>query len=459
MEKVKENKMGTMPINRLIIMMSLPMMISMLVSSLYNIVDSIFVAQVNEAALTAVSLAFPVQNLIVAVQVGAGVGMNALLSRQLGEGNEAGARNTAKNGIVLAFLHYLVFLILGLTMVDTYLHSQTNDPQIFAYGKQYLTIIMVFSLGQFIQITFERLLQSTGQTIYSMYIQGIGAIINIILDYVLIFGVFGIPAMGVTGAALASVIGQSIAAVIGVYLHHKHNKELVVSYKELRLEKKTVREIYRVGIPSMVMTSITSLTTFVFNLLLSGFSSTAIAVYGIYYKLQSFIFMPVFGLNNGIIPILSYNYGAKNKNRMIKIIRYGIYYGIGIMLVGLLIFQLFPEFLLSFFNASEEMIQIGVPALRIISICFIFAGFGVVAGTIFQAFGRGLLSLSVSILRQLVIIIPVAYLLSLTGNLNAIWWSYPIAECFSVVLCAIYMRYIFKKYIHSIPDEKSLQKK
>lgn len=459
MEKVKENKMGTMPINRLIIMMSLPMMISMLVSSIYNIVDSIFVAQVNEAALTAVSLAFPVQNLIVAVQVGAGVGMNALLSRQLGEGNEAGARNTAKNGIVLAFLHYLVFLILGLTMVDTYLHSQTNDPQIFAYGKQYLTIIMVFSLGQFIQITFERLLQSTGQTIYSMYIQGIGAIINIILDYVLIFGVFGIPAMGVTGAALASVIGQSIAAVIGVYLHHKHNKELAVSYKELRLEKKTVREIYRVGIPSMVMTSITSLTTFVFNLLLSGFSSTAIAVYGIYYKLQSFIFMPVFGLNNGIIPILSYNYGAKNKDRMIKIIRYGIYYGIGIMLVGLLIFQLFPEFLLSFFNASEEMIQIGVPALRIISICFIFAGFGVVAGTIFQAFGRGLLSLSVSILRQLVIIIPVAYLLSLTGNLNAIWWSYPIAECFSVVLCAIYMRYIFKKYIHSIPDEKSLQKK
>lgn len=453
MEEYKENKMGTLPIKRLILTVSLPMVLSMLISALYNIVDSVFVAQINEDALTAVSMAFPVQNLIVAVQVGTGVGMNALLSRQLGERKEQAARLTAANGIFLGILHYLVFLVLGFTMVEFFFATQTSNPQILAYGKEYLSIILIFSLGQCTQITYERLLQSTGQTLYSMYTQGVGSIINIILDPILIFGWLGFPALGVAGAAYATVIGQTIGALVGIYFQQKKNKDLVIDYKQVRPDKETLREIYRVGIPSIVMTSITSVTTYAFNIILAGFSSTAVAVLGVYYKLQSFVFMPVFGLNNGVIPILSYNFGARKRERMVEIIKYSILYAIIIMLIGFVIFQVFPEQLLSIFNASPEMLEIGIPALRVISLCFLFAGFGIVCGTIFQAFGRGFMSLSVSVLRQLIIIIPLAYLLSLTGNLHAIWWAYPIAGIFAVILCSINLRVIFKKFIHPLPEE------
>lgn len=446
--------MGTMPINRLILTMSLPMMTSMLIQSLYNIVDSIFVAQINENALTAVSLAFPVQNLMIAVQVGTGVGMNALLSRQLGERKEKDARVTAANGVFLGVAHYVVFLVLGLTLVNFFFQSQTGNEQIVEYGNQYLTIIMCLSVGQFIQVTYERLLQSTGQTLYTMYTQGLGAIINIILDPIMIFGWFGFPALGVAGAAYATVIGQIVAALLGIYFQQKKNKELDINYRDWKPSLPVLKEIYRVGIPSMVMTSITSVTTFALNMILAGFSSTAIAVYGVYFKLQTFVFMPVFGLCNGMIPILSYNFGARKRDRMVKIIKYTIYYAVGIMLSGLVLFQTFPNQLLELFNASEEMIEIGIPALRIISLSFIFAGFGIINGTIFQAFGRGMMSLSVSILRQLVVLMPVAYFLSLTGKLNIIWWAYPTAEIFSALLCAIFLRYIFKKYINILPMEK-----
>lgn len=450
---MKENKMGTLPINRLILSLSVPMMISMLVQSLYNIVDSIFVAQINEEALTAVSLAFPVQNLMIAVQVGTGVGMNALLSRQLGERKGAAANQTAANGVFLALIHYLIFLLLGLTMVQLFFKTQTTDPHILQYGKTYLVLIMCFSIGQFFQVTYERLLQSTGQTIYTMYTQGLGAIINIILDPIMIFGLFGFPELGIAGAAWATVIGQLVAALLAAYFHHKKNTELQIQYKGFRPDKQTIKAIYSVGIPSMVMTSITSVTTYALNVILMTFSSTATAVFGIYYKLQSFVFMPVFGLNNGMIPILSYNYGARKKDRMIKIITYCIAYAMGIMLFGLVIFQLFPEQLLSLFNASPNMMALGVPALRTISLSFILAGFSIICSTVYQAFGRGMLSLTVSVCRQLVVLVPIAYLFSLSGNVAAVWWSYPIAELVSAVLCVIFLRYIYRKYIKDVTPQ------
>lgn len=451
---MKENKMGTWPINRLILSLSVPMVISMLIQSLYNIIDSIFVAQINEEALTAVSLAFPVQNLMIAVQVGTGVGMNALLSRQLGEGKDKDADTTAANGVFLGLVHYLVFLVIGLTMAGFYFKTQTSDPLILAYGKTYLTIIVTLSIGQFFQFTYERLLQSTGQTIYTMYTQGLGAIINIVLDPIFIFGWFGFPKLGIAGAAWATVTAQIIAAILAIYFHHKKNKELTIHYKGFKPNKQTIREIYSVGIPSTVMTSITSVTTYSLNLILASFSPTAIAVYGIYYKLQSFIFMPVFGLTNGMIPILSYNYGARKKQRMVQIITYSIAYAMGIMLLGLVLFQVFPEQLLQLFNASPEMMAIGVPALKVISLSFILAGFSIICGTVYQAFGRGMLSLVVSVLRQLVILIPAAYLFSLSGNIDLVWWSYPIAELVSAVLCAVFLRYIYRKYIKNVDLER-----
>lgn len=445
----KENKMGTMPINKLILSMSIPMMTSMIIQALYNVVDSIFVAQINEQALTAVSLAFPIQNLMIAVQVGTGVGMSALLARQLGEGNEKGSRLTAANGIFLSLAQYLVFLVLGFTIVDKFFSSQTNDPIIQQYGKEYLSIIMIFSLGLFIQIIMERLLQSTGRAVYSMYTQGLGAIVNIILDPILIFGWFGLPAMGVAGAAYATVIGQTLGALMGIYFQFKKNSDLDIDVKAIwRPDKKIIKDIYRVGIPSMVMTSITSVTTFAMNNILIAFTPTATAVYGVYFKLQSFVFMPVHGLNNGVVPILAYNFGARNSERMEKIIKYSVGYAMGITILGLAIFQLFPEALFSMFNPSAAMLEIGIPALRIISLHFLLAGFCIVSSTVFQAFGRGMISLTVSVIRQLVVLIPVAYALSLTGTLSAIWWAYPIAEIFSAILCVIFMRYIFKKYVY-----------
>lgn len=450
---MEQNKMGVMPINKLLISMSLPMMLSMIVQSLYNVVDSIFVAQLSENALTAVTLAFPVQNLMIAIQVGTGVGMNALLSRRLGENNNEKANNAASNGVFLSILHYLVILILGLTIVPFFFRSQTSNPEILAQGESYMRIIMIFSLGLFLQVIFEKLLQGTGKSVFSMWVQGSGAIINIILDPFFIFGWFGFPALGVTGAAVATVIGQTVAALIGVLLNYYKNDEIKLQYKNFRPHLETIKDIYVVGVPSSMMIAITSVTIFSMNKILLKFSPTAIAVFGVYFRLQSFAFMPIFGLNNGMIPIVAFNYGARNKERIKEAIRLSIIYAMIFMLICLAIFQFFPVTLLNLFNASPEMLEIGVPAMRIISISFLFAGFSIIVSTIFQAFGKGTFGLYVSFTRQVIVLIPLAYLFSLTGNVDTIWWSFPVSELVSALLCVYFLRVIFKKYVEPLPDE------
>ncbi len=449
----QENKMGTMPIKRLLISMSLPIMISMLIQALYNVVDSIFVARINENALTAVSLAFPIQNLIISIAVGTGVGINSLLSRSLGEKNHDKANLTAINAVFLGIFSYLIFLIFGLFFSRIYFISQTDDPQIIEYGVTYLSIICIGSIGIFIQIVFERLLQSTGRTFETMITQGTGAIINIILDPILIFGLFGFPKMGIAGAALATIVGQILAAIFSIYFNHKSNKEIKIHAKKARINFQIIREIYEVGIPSIIMMSISSITTYTINNILIKFSSTATAVYGIYFKVQSFVFMPVFGLTNGMVPILAYNYGAQRKSRIKETVRLSMIYVTVIMTLGLIVIQLIPNLILSLFNASEHMLGIGIPALRIISIGYIFAGISIVASSVYQAFGNGVLSLINSVSRQLVVLIPSAYFLSLLGNVHLIWWSYPIAELVSLILTITFLKYIFNQKISKIIEE------
>ncbi|NLP17963.1 MAG: MATE family efflux transporter, partial [Firmicutes bacterium] len=395
-----------MPIGQLLINMSLPIMISMLVQALYNIVDSIFVAQINENALTAVSLAFPVQNLMISIAVGTGVGSNALLSRTLGEGNYKKANDVATNSIFLGLLSFAVFFILGLIFSRCYYVSQTGDAQIIAYGVSYLTIVCIGSIGKFTQIVFERLLQATGKTFYTMITQGTGAIINIILDPILIFGLFGLPKMGVAGAAIATVIGQVVAAILAIFFNFKVNKELNLNIRSFRPHRGIIGEIYKVGVPSIVMRSITSVTTYGINNILINFTTTATAVFGVYYKLQSFVLMPIFGLNNGMVPIIAYNYGAKDGKRVTETIRLSIIYAFGIMILGIVLMQVFPGKALALFNASEDMLAIGIPALRIISLNFVFAGFCIVASSVYQAFGNGLLSLITAVSRQLLVLLP-----------------------------------------------------
>lgn len=446
----KENKMGVMPVPKLLISMSLPMIISMLVQALYNIVDSIFVAQLNEQALTAVSLAFPVQNLMIAVAAGTGVGINALLSKSLGEKKHEQANAIARNGIFLALLSCMVFAILGLIGSRLFFQVQTTDELIVEYGAQYMSVVTIASLGVFMQITFERLLQSTGKTIFNMVTQGTGAIINIILDPILIFGWFGFPKMGVTGAAVATVIGQWIAALLGIVFNHKFNREINASMKGFKPCKKTIGAVYKIGVPSIIMQSINSVTTFAMNNILLMFNSTAATVFGVYFKLQSFVFMPVFGLTNGMIPIVAYNYGARNKKRIKDTLKLSIGIAVGIMLVGVIIFQTAPTTLLRMFDASELMIEIGVPALRIISLSFIFAGYSIICSAVFQALGNGVYSLIISVARQIVVIIPVAFIFAKLFGLGMVWWSYPIAEIVSVVVCTIFLKRIFKERISSI---------
>lgn len=432
--------------------MSLPIMISMLVQALYNVVDSIFVAQVSENALTAVSLAFPVQNLMIAIAVGTGVGTNALLSRALGEKDFKRVNDLASNAVLLGIFSYVVFSILGLLFSKAYFRFQTNDAQIIEYGVAYLSIICIGSIGKFLQIVFERLLQSTGKTIYTMITQSTGAIINIILDPILIFGLFGMPRMGTAGAAIATVIGQIVAAILAIIFNLKVNKEIEINMKGFKPNLEIIKSIYAIGIPSIIMMSITSVTTYGLNNILKKFSSTAIAVLGVYFKLQSFIFMPVFGLTNGMVPIIAYNYGAREKDRLIETIKLSMLYGLGIMTFGIVMIQLFPEKILALFNASENMLSIGVPALRIISLGYLFAGFSIVASSVYQALGNGVLSLTNAISRQLVVLLPAAYLLSLLGNVNRIWWSFPIAEIMSLVLSIIFLRYIYNQKIVPIKD-------
>lgn len=445
---VPENKMGTMPIPKLLISMSLPMMISMLVQALYNIVDSMFVAMLNEEALTAVSLAFPIQSLMISVASGTGVGINALLSRSLGEKNYENANRAAKNGVFLAVISCIVFALMGGFASRYFFAVQTDNPLIISYGTQYLTIITVMSFGIFLQITMERLLQSTGKTIYNMITQGTGAIINIILDPILIFGLFGLPRLEVAGAAVATVIGQFVAVLLSIYFNHKKNTEINLSPKGFRPHGQTISTIYKVGVPSIIMQSIGSVMTFGFNKILLAFSSTATAVFGVYFKLQSFIFMPIFGLNNGMTPIIAYNYGARKKKRITQTIKLSVVISISIMVLGFIIFQACPELLLSkLFNASDNMLEIGVPALRIISTHFILAGYSIVISSTFQALGNGVYSLIVSSGRQLIVLLPVAYCFSKWFGLSAVWWSFPIAELMSVFLCTVLFIRIYKQKI------------
>ena len=451
-EERQENKMGVMPVGKLLISMSLPMMISMLVQALYNVVDSYFVAKLSQDALNAVSLSFPIQNLLIAVSVGTGVGLNALLSRNLGEKNFEGANRAAGTGLLLGFLSGLAAILVGLTVPRLFFAAQTDISAIVEQGTTYLTICCTWSMGLFMGITFERLLQSTGKTFYAMIAQTVGAVTNIVMDPVLIFGLGPFPAMGVAGAAVATVAGQILGALVGGILNLVYNRELSFGGKYLRPKGKVIGQIYAVGVPSMVLNSVGSVMGFGLNQILIAFTDTATAVFGIYFKLQSFIFMPVFGLNNGMVPIIAYNYGARNKDRILQTMKLAVLIATGFMLCGLAVAELFPAQLLGIFEASEEMLAIGVPALRIICTSFVFAGFGIVCGSVFQALGHGVLSMISSIVRQLVVLLPAAWLLSLTGKLNLVWLAFPIAELFSVCLCVIFTRRIVKTVIGPLEE-------
>lgn len=448
---MKENKMGVMPIDKLIISMSLPIMISMLVQALYNIVDSIFVAKISEDALTAVSMAFPIQNLMIAVGAGTAVGVNALLARSLGEKDFDRVNKIAENAVFLVVLSYAAFLLIGLFLVEPFYRSQTDIESIITYGKDYMVVVCCFSFGIFSQLMFERMLQATGRTIYTMITQSVGAIINIILDPILIFGLLGLPKMGVTGAAVATVIGQIAAGVMAAAINHFKNNEVNIRMKGFRPNGNIIKMIYGIGVPSIVMQAIGSVMNYGMNVILISFSSTATAVFGVYFKLQSFVFMPVFGLNNGTVPIVAYNFGARKGDRMKKTIKYSICAAIGIMICGALLFQSIPDKLLMLFDASDEMLRLGVPALRIISLGFPLAGFGIGAGSVFQALGYSVYSMVISLIRQLVVLIPCAYLIGqVTGDVTGVWWAFFIAEAVSLVVSALYLRRVNRKVIQTI---------
>lgn len=453
-ETLRENKMGTMPENKLLLSMAVPMMISMLVQALYNIVDSIFVSRICEDALTAVSMAFPWQNIVIAIAVGFGVGINALLSRALGQKNAERVNQVAINGLLLAGLSYLLVLVAGLLGIRAYMRTQTDIESIVNYGITYLNICILCSFGVFVEITFERFLQATGRTVYSMITQLTGAITNIILDPILIFGLLGFPKLGIAGAAWATVIGQCVGAVVAVTLNHFKNPEVHLRLRHIRPNGRLMGEITAISIPSIIMSCISSLTCFVMNMILIAYSSTAVAVFGVYFKLQSFVFMPVFGLNNGMVPIIAYNYGAQKPERIHKTIRLGMAYAVAIMAVGLLVFQLIPKQLLLMFDASDAMLGIGAPALRIMSLAFVFAGVGIASSSACQAFGYSVYSMLISIARQIVVLIPAAYLLSLTGVLRSIWFAFPIAEIVSLFLSLFFLRTTLKKTGMALPKAK-----
>ena len=451
--------MGVYPIPRLLISMSVPIMISMLVQALYNIVDSIFVAQISEAQLelTAVSVAFPLQNLIIAFASGMGVGITALISRSLGEKRADEAGKAAAQGILIELFCYILFVIIGIFLVRPFFASQTDNRAIVELGTEYLSICCIASVGVFMQITFEKLLQSTGKTLLSMITQGVGAIVNIILDPILIFGWFGLPAMGIRGAAVATVIGQMCGAVIAITLHFKKNREIKMSLSDFRPDARKMGHIMSVGIPSVAMMSIGSLMTFTLNKILFSLKEvgeTAATVFGIYFKLQSFIFMPCFGLNNGMLPIVAYNYGARNKKRITATIKLAGVISVCMMVIGLLLFQLIPDKLLLMFDANDSMMEIGMTALRRISLSFIFAGFCIVMVGTFQAFGNGVFSLIISFIRQIIVLIPTAYIFSRVATVNEIWFAFPIAEFSAVVMCTLFYIFIYKKKIK--PLEKPL---
>ena len=451
MDRQQENKMGVMPVGRLLATMSVPIMISMLVQALYNVVDSMFVARIDEYALTALSMAFPIQNLMIAVAAGLGVGLNAVLSRALGAKDQESVSRAAASGMLLMAVCSAVFMLGGATIVHAFYAAQTDIPEIIAYGESYTRIVMLGCVGLFFQIHFERTLQSTGRTVLTMVSQGLGAILNIILDPILIFGLFGMPRMGVAGAAAATIIGQWIAAAVGLFMNLKMNPEVPLGLHHFRIHGATLRRILAIGIPSVVMQSIGSVMTFCMNQILIAFSSTAVAVFGVYFKLQSFIFMPVFGLNNGTVPIIAYNYGARRPDRMRKTIRYGVSAAVCIMAAGTLLFHAIPTQLLRIFDASEEMLRIGVPALRIISLSFPVAGLCIGCGSVFQALGFSIYSMITSMVRQLAVLVPCAYLIGwLTGNVTMVWWAFVVAEVFSLMLTLYFYRKVDRKVIRTL---------
>lgn len=441
----QENKMGTMPVGRLLASMATPMMISMIVQAFYNVVDSVFVSQLGEDALNAVSLAFPLQQLMIAVCGGTAVGMNAMLSRSLGEKKFEKANKIANTGVFLFLCSAVVFTLIGIFLSRPFFLAQTDVKQIVDYGTDYASVCLGCSFGICCQFCFEKLLQSTGKTTHSMITQLIGAVINIILDPILIFGLLGMPKLEVLGAAIATVTGQFVAAIVAVVFNIKCNKEIHITTRLIRWDKDIAKEIYKIGLPSIIMQSIGSVMTFTMNKILISFTTTATAVFGSYFKLQSFIFMPIFGLNNGMVPIIAYNYGAKRYDRVKKTITLSIVSAMTIMVIGFSAFELIPDVLLSFFNASKEMLEIGVPALRIIGTHYLFAGFCIIAGSVCQAIGKPVHSLIVSVCRQLVVLLPTAWLLSLTGRLELVWFAFPIAECVSLIMSSIFLSRTMKR--------------
>jgi putative MATE family efflux protein len=455
MSKPAENKMGTAPVARLILSMSLPAMFSMLVQSLYNIVDSIFVAKIGESALAAVSLAFPIQTLMIAVAVGTGVGINSLISRRLGEGDRKAADRAASHGIILGAISWAVFALLGVFFSRPFFQMFSTNGAVIQAGADYLSIVTILSLGIFVEISVEKTLQATGNMIYPMIFQLIGAVINLILDPILIFGLLGFPAMGVAGAALATVLGQIISMIYSLYIVFRKDHEVTIRLKGFRFHARTVKDIYTVGAPSILMQSIGSVLNIGLNAILAGFSEAAVSVLGVYYKLQSFVFMPVFGLNQGVMPIMGYNYGARNRKRVLDALKWGCIIAVCIMAVGCVLFMGFPQLLLGMFNPTAEMLEIGIPALRTISLCFLPAALGILASTLFQAIGMGSRSLIISILRQVVIILPAAYLFSKI-SLASVWYAFPLAEVVSLLVSILFVWQVYRLKLRHLDDEATL---
>ena len=435
-----ENKLGTMSIPKLLFRVSFPIVVSMFIQSMYNLVDSYYIGKINEEAFTAISIAFPIQNIMIGIAVGTGVGMNSLISRYLGEKNSEKSNRTAETGLSLAIIYGIVLLILSRFLPRPFLSAQTTDENIIAYGIEYLQIVMGFSMGVFIQIFLERTLQSTGRSIFTMLTQLIGAVLNIILDPIFIFGYFGLPAMGVKGAAIATVMGQIIGALFGCFFEYKFNEDITIKKPVLDLE--IVKGIYVVGVPSMITITIQSFTIYVLNKMLSAISTSAIAALGAYFKVQSFVFMPIFGVNNGLVPIVAYNYGAKNKDRIIKTIKLAFITVTFMMIFVSAIIMIFPREILGIFSASGKMLEIGIPMLRICAFSYIFAGISIVGTAVFQSFGKGTLALFDSILRQIILLLPVAYIAIKFFTVNEIWWGYVIAE-FASTLFVIYLMNTF----------------
>ncbi len=444
---LRENKMGVMPVGKLMVNMALPMIISMLVQALYNVVDSVYVSQVSESAVTALSLAFPVQNLQIGFAVGIGVGVNSLLSKSLGEKNQEAANRTAGNGLVLMLAATALFMLFGFFGVRPYYEMQSTVTETVEGGIAYSRICSVFTLGIFIEVLGERMLQATGRTVHTMISQSVGAIINIILDPILIHGWFGMPVMGIAGAAVATVIGQWIAAAVAVYFNFKYNPEVQFHLRYTKLDKQTVGSILTVGIPSVVMNGIGSVMNFGMNQILQGFTETATGVFGIYFKLQSFFFMPLFGINNATISIIAYNYGARKPDRILRTLKFTCISCLSLMILGLAVFQFFPEALLMIFNPSPEFLDIGRSALRIISWSFPVAAICIAISASFQALGNGMYSTITSLCRQMLVLLPAAYLLSLTGQVNNVWFAFVVAEVASAAATAFFYLRIYRQKI------------